>query len=129
MRAKRGWGDTQLKLHLERLEELEYLLVHRGGRGQSFVYELLYERRRNQGQPFLPGLIDVEELRRPRLRRQEGGGRRPARGVNAGPKRWHRGEGAASSARPIMTGFRNGITATYPMKSADTGEGRGMRTP
>ena len=28
------------KLHLHRLEELEYLLVHRGGRGQSFVYEL-----------------------------------------------------------------------------------------
>jgi hypothetical protein len=36
-----GWGNTQLKVHLGRLEELEYLLVHRGGRGQSFVYELL----------------------------------------------------------------------------------------
>ena len=31
-----GWGNTQLKLHLHRLEELEYLLLHRGGRGQSF---------------------------------------------------------------------------------------------
>ena len=39
-----GWGDTQLKMHLHRLEELEYLLVHRGGRGQSFVYELVFER-------------------------------------------------------------------------------------
>lgn len=38
-----GWGNTQLKLHLHRLEELEYLLLHRGGRGQSFVYELLYD--------------------------------------------------------------------------------------
>ena len=38
-----GWGHTQLKVHLKRLEELEYLLVHRGGRGQSFVYELLYD--------------------------------------------------------------------------------------
>ena len=37
------WGHTQLKLHLKRLEEMEYLLVHRGGRGQSFVYELLYD--------------------------------------------------------------------------------------
>ena len=35
------WGDTQLKIHLGRLTELEYLLVHRGGRGQSFEYELL----------------------------------------------------------------------------------------
>ncbi len=38
-----GWGHTQLKVHLKRLEELEYLLIHRGGRGQSFVYELLYD--------------------------------------------------------------------------------------
>lgn len=34
------WGHTQLKVHLHRLEELEYVIVHRGGRGQSFVYEL-----------------------------------------------------------------------------------------
>ena len=38
VRAFTGWGDTQLKVHLHRLEELEYLLTHRGGRGQSFVY-------------------------------------------------------------------------------------------
>ena len=37
------WGDTQLKIHLGRLVELEYVLVHRGGRGQSFEYELLYD--------------------------------------------------------------------------------------
>jgi DNA primase catalytic core len=35
------WGDTVLKKHLGRLEDMEYLLVHSGGRGQSFVYELL----------------------------------------------------------------------------------------
>jgi hypothetical protein len=35
------WGDTVLKKHLGRLEDMEYLVVHRGGRGQSFVYELL----------------------------------------------------------------------------------------
>ena len=29
-----AWGHTQLKVHLKRLEELEYLLIHRGGRGQ-----------------------------------------------------------------------------------------------
>ena len=37
------WGDTQLRVHLRRLEELEYLLVHRGGQGQSFVYQLRME--------------------------------------------------------------------------------------
>jgi hypothetical protein len=43
MREATKWGDTQLKVHLGRLVELEYLLVHRGGRGQSFEYELLYD--------------------------------------------------------------------------------------
>ncbi len=38
-----GWSDFQVKMHMRKLEELEYVLVHRGGRGQSFVYELLYD--------------------------------------------------------------------------------------
>lgn len=57
-----GWGNTQLRLHFSRLEELEYLLVHRGGRGQSFVYELLYDGNGKDGRPFLCGLIEVEKL-------------------------------------------------------------------
>ena len=57
-----AWGNTQLKLHLGRLEDMEYLLIHRGGRGQSFVYELLYDGKADQG-PRLPGLIDVEALK------------------------------------------------------------------
>jgi hypothetical protein len=40
VRTHTGWGHTQLKTHLHRLEELEYLIVHHGGRGQTFVYEL-----------------------------------------------------------------------------------------
>ena len=34
------WGDTQLRLHLRRLEEMEYLRVRHGGPGQAFVYQL-----------------------------------------------------------------------------------------
>ncbi len=56
------WSDSQLKRHLHRLEELEYLLVHHGGRGQSFTYELVFERQDDSGKPMLPGLIDVEKL-------------------------------------------------------------------
>jgi len=36
-----GAGVTQTRVHLQRLEELEYLLVHGGGVGQRRVYELL----------------------------------------------------------------------------------------
>jgi DNA primase catalytic core len=63
VREATGWGDTQLKIHLHRLEELEYLLVHRGGRGQSIVYELMFTRPADGGKPVLGGLIDVEKLR------------------------------------------------------------------
>ena len=77
VRQATGWGNTQLKLHLARLQEMEYLLVHRGERGQSYVYELLYEGQGADGKPFLMGLIDVEKLRpRQRLRQREVGGKR-----------------------------------------------------
>jgi DNA primase catalytic core len=64
VRAFTGWGDTQLKIHLHRLEEMEYLLIHRGGRGQSFVYELQFTRPSNGGRPVLGGLIEIEKLKR-----------------------------------------------------------------
>ena len=57
LREATGWGDTQLKLHLARLVELEYLLMHRAERGQGFVYELLYDGD-GTAAPHLSGLID-----------------------------------------------------------------------
>jgi hypothetical protein len=51
-----AWSDSQLKRHLARLEDLEYLIVHRGGRGQSFVYELFFERQAEAERAVLPGL-------------------------------------------------------------------------
>jgi post-segregation antitoxin (ccd killing protein) len=35
VRAMSGWTDFQVKKHLHRLEELEYVLVHSGSRGKS----------------------------------------------------------------------------------------------
>ena len=61
LRAASGCGDTQLKLHLARLAELEYLLVHRAERGQGYVYELLYDG--DAATPMhLSGLIDAAAL-------------------------------------------------------------------
>jgi len=57
------WGNTQLKIHLHRLEDMEYLLVHRGKRGQSFVYELLYNGEGRDKESFLMGLLDIKKLR------------------------------------------------------------------
>jgi hypothetical protein len=57
-----GLSDFQLRTHLEKLVSLEYVLVHRGCRGQSFVYELLYDGQGADGRPFLMGLVDPERL-------------------------------------------------------------------
>jgi DNA primase catalytic core len=62
VRDHAGWSDFQVKMHMHKLEELEYVLVHRGGRGQSFVYELLYDGLGRDGESFLMGLADVESL-------------------------------------------------------------------
>ncbi len=56
-------SDTQCCIHVERLIALEYVLVHRGTRGQSFEYELLYDGSGDNGAPFVPGLIEVAALR------------------------------------------------------------------
>jgi DNA primase len=61
LREATGWGDTQLKVHLARLAELEHLLVHRAERGQGQVYELLYDGD-GSAAPHLSGLIDPDAL-------------------------------------------------------------------
>jgi DNA primase len=62
VRAVSGWTDFQVKKHMRRLEELEYVLVHSGSRGKSIVYELLYRGEGEAGEFFLMGLLDVKKL-------------------------------------------------------------------
>jgi DNA primase len=71
VRELSGWGDTQCRVHLERLVQMEYLMVssgHKGRRGQVFEYELLYQGEaehtgeHGQGNKFLMGLLDLETL-------------------------------------------------------------------
>jgi DNA primase len=57
-----GWAETQARIHLDKLVELEYVVAHRGTRGQSFVYELVYDSHGQDGRPFLMGLIDPDDL-------------------------------------------------------------------
>lgn len=63
VREATGWSNTQLHVHLKRLEDLEYLLTHRADHGQGFVYELVYDGAGKDGRAFVCGLLDVEKLR------------------------------------------------------------------
>jgi DNA primase len=58
-----GWSLTQVRVHLERLVELEYLAIRCGRMGGPFQYELLIEIDVPENIAHI-GLIDVEELRR-----------------------------------------------------------------
>jgi hypothetical protein len=89
-----GWGNTQLKLHLQRLEEFEYLIPHRGCRGQNYVYELIYDGKGKDGKPFISGLIDVEKLRgKFAYVSEKSGPSRPQVGLKSGPSRDEKNSG------------------------------------
>jgi DNA primase catalytic core len=53
-----GWTEFQTRTHLTKLQDMEYILPHYGGRGQSFVYELLFNGE-DDGKPQMCGLLDM----------------------------------------------------------------------
>jgi hypothetical protein len=134
IRDATGWGDTQLKLHLGRLAELEYLLLHRAERGQGHVYELLYDGDGTAG-IHLSGLLDVTRLRareydgersglaaarsaagRPAVGGVPGAGRRPPSAENPEDIRAC-GEEAADGPEPHA--LRNGAAVlSYPLSAS-----------
>ena len=118
VREHTGWGLTQLKVHLKRLEELEYLLPHLGGRGRAYVYELAYNSEGADGESFMMGLIDVESLRQ----RQGYDGKKSGQTPNkAGPSRpqvggvsgGSRGTKTRASSRKTDELEPNGQKSTY----------------
>ena len=120
VRAVTGWGDTQLRLHLGRLEELEYLLAHRGGRGQSFVYELAFAVEGDGCKPVMAGLIDVEKLGGYKYDGNFAGVKDRFAGLedeNAGSKRGQNG-GVAGGARgdesPVSIGVKGSFYENEP---------------
>ncbi|MEO5625627.1 MAG: CHC2 zinc finger domain-containing protein [Dokdonella sp.] len=58
-----GLTDTALRVHLDRLIALEIVLVHRGGYGSRFEYELAFEGEVGTDAVQFVGLLDVETLR------------------------------------------------------------------
>jgi hypothetical protein len=63
IREHTGLGNSQLAVHIQRLVDLEYLIVHRGRNGSQYVYELLYQGEGRDGRRFFMGLIDVDDLK------------------------------------------------------------------
>ena len=118
-REATGWGDTQMKIHLARLAELEFLLLHRSGHKQSFTYELLFTGEDAEGRARMLGLIDAEALQ-PSATTVCGRGSEPMRsgcgrppvGVRSGGGRGTVGLAEASVEAPL-----NGFHRLEPEKT------------
>ena len=59
LRDVTGWGNTQLKVHLARLEDMEFLALHNVPRSKAIAYELLFDGSTDNDTPHLMGLLDV----------------------------------------------------------------------
>ena len=57
-----GWSLTQVRVHLERLVELECLAIRHGRLGSQFVYEMLLDADTEEAVALI-GLIDTAKLR------------------------------------------------------------------
>ena len=62
VRDRLGWSVTQIRTHLERLKDLDYIAARCGRSGSAFQYELFTDCRETGG-PEPIGLLDVEKLR------------------------------------------------------------------
>ena len=62
LREACGWSLTQVRVHLERLLELEYLELRHSRLGGSFVYELMLDADAPEAVAHI-GLLDVAQLR------------------------------------------------------------------
>jgi len=101
LREYSHWGNTQLKVHLARLVEMEYILIHR--RGNTFLYELLYDGEINPT-THMNGLIDTQTLKKQTYDAKRSGqnghrpvsGRPPVGGQSGGGRR------AKSTVKPSI---------------------------
>ncbi|MFL9911154.1 CHC2 zinc finger domain-containing protein [Paraburkholderia sp. RL17-337-BIB-A] len=109
-----GQSDTQTRAHLERLVELEYLLTHRGQRGQSFEYELIYDGDSSDA-THLSGLLDPSTIRSSRGQGgQFAGATRPQNAPISAPSRGEQNPAEADGARPSGSASMNGAKTHVP---------------
>jgi len=125
IRRRAGLADTQCRLHLDRLAALEFLLTHRGRRGQSFEYELLFDGDIAAGTPHLPGLIEAGALdslcSTPTTSASRG-----ETPQNAGSARGHGGANAAP-ARTIKTPAKPGAERGFEESAEPEPESHPLR--
>jgi len=69
VRQTLGLSDTQLRVHLERLVQLDYVALHGGKPGQRFAYSLLFDGDAGSDAPQAMGLSEAAECQTSRGKR------------------------------------------------------------
>ena len=103
LREQLGWGDTQLKVHLARLVDLELVLAHRLDSG-AYGYELTWRGEGTTGRPFLAGLTDPTTLKQPPATAYDG----PRKPLSAKETPRPATRPSAEPTRPTATDTTNG---------------------
>ncbi len=111
-----GMGNTQVKIHLRRLEELEYVIAHRQLRGQSFSYELAYDGKGKDGKPFFHGLLDIEILKQKCGYVTNRSGQNPERSGLSRPKVMHL-SGVSRTEKAVADSLTVGVSEESSQKS------------
>jgi len=122
-------GDSQLKLHLARLVELEYLVTHRTKTG-GFDFELIYDLGDADGLLRFPGLADIEQLSHAYDARWTGHSTAwtaPGRGVDGGQPGG--GRGSESAVTPHSTDVSKEYAGADRKTHVHKGNGRSRSSP
>ena len=134
VRERTGFGNSQLKVHLARLVDMEYLGLCHSSHAQRHVYELLWAGEGAAGERFVPGLLDPETLvydqnrpgskaNRPGSKKNRPGAGRPPAGPRPGSG--NRGQAADSAGTSTETGRGSRKHSTGGLEGASSYVGGG----
>ena len=128
LRERLKWGATQLRIHLDRLADMEYVIVHSSGRGKVSTYELLFDGRGREGELTLCGLIDPSTLVDPHSRSPEREDKKITTTVNMADKT-ERLAGSSNNLTESMTNLTESTTNLAEPNESLAGSKRGQNGP
>ncbi|MFN9025498.1 MAG: CHC2 zinc finger domain-containing protein [Akkermansiaceae bacterium] len=119
IREQTRWSQMQVKRHLAKLAELEYLIIHSGGRGQQWRYELIYRGEGQENERFLLGLIDTANLSDDGNR----GAQNDEWGISGAPQGHSGGRGGSPPEKPRKLSSDKASSAQADENAENTQEG------